>query len=89
MGLTNQCLVFDLPSGGGGMPAGMARAAILGKLRQFAAEHGITFQYRVYGLRLKVWLQEESHYTLFFMVCGEHKWWRKPYIIDEEWREDG
>lgn len=85
---TNKCLEFRLPSGGGGMPAGITQYKILRKIKQFAKQYSLEFKHKSMNHRVKVWFPKEEHYTLFFLVSEPEWYWEKPTIQYEYYQED-
>ena len=84
MGL-NKCIVFDLPSGAGGMAAGIYKGIVQQNLRELHEKHGLAYKSKTKNYKFKIWFEEESHYTLFFLVYDFPRQWRRPYIITEEY----
>lgn len=84
----NKCVVFDLPSGSGGMAAGMVKSVIMQKVRAFSTGHQVTYITKTERYKLKIWFEKDSHYTLFFLAYIPDKIWRQPYIIEEPAPED-
>lgn len=82
MGIT-KCLAFDLPSGAGGMAAGIYKGMLITQLKEFSNSYNIHYKTKTYRSTLKVWFNENSHYTLFILVFHWDKIWKKPYFIDE------
>ena len=81
----NKCVVFDLPSGAGGMAAGIYGAAVQKNLQELYKQHGLFYKTKTKDRKLKVWFERESDYTLFFLIYDFPKQWRRPYIIEEEY----
>jgi len=81
----NQCIVFDLPSGAGGMAASMYNGTIRAQLKELHKKYGLAYKSKTKGYKFKIWFEKESDYTLFFLVYNFPKQWRRPYIITEEY----
>lgn len=76
--------MFTLPSGAGGMAAGMTRGAIMRKLR----EHNFKYKHKTQAYKFKVWLENESDYTYFYLVWEPFNSWQRPTLIEEDYVED-
>lgn len=76
-------LLFDLPSGAGGLTASMTSARIFNKIKEFSSKHCIEYKTQVHGYKFKVWFKDPEYYILFLLSYEPDKPWRKPYIIDE------
>jgi len=83
----DKCLVFGLPSGAGGMAAGMTRGAIIKKLNALASAGTIGKNIKTKTIRydLKVWLENDFDYTTFFLVWDPNNSWQKPKLIHESY----
>ena len=77
-------LEFDLPSGGGGLPAQMARYKILQKFKELENSHRLIYKCKTVGYRLDVWYEKESDYTLFFLLYDSKGDWRKFRYVEKE-----
>ena len=85
---TSMCLEFRLPSGGGGMPAGITQYKILKEIKKFAKHYSLEYKYKAMNHRLRVWFPKEEHYTLFFLVSDSQWFWEKPTLQHEYYKED-
>ena len=81
-----QCLSFNLPSGAGGMAAGMTRGAIMKKIRELISYKKIGREIKTHteGYRLYVWLEHEVDYTTFFLVWEPQNSWQRPSVCDKD-----
>lgn len=77
------CLLFELPTGAGGLASSMASARIFNKIKEFSSKHAIEYKTLVQGYKFKVWFQDPQYYTLFLLVYEPDKPWRKPVVVDE------
>ena len=73
-----------LPSGAGGMAAGMTRGSIMRKLRQL----NFKFKHKTHAYKFKVWLENESDYTYFYLVWEPKNPWHKAILIEEDYVPD-
>lgn len=80
-----QCLVFNLPSGAGGMAAGIYRGQLIKQLNHFLAKHKIDFVSKTQRYTFKVWFNESSHYTFFLLGFDWAGLWSRPYLADENY----
>jgi len=85
---TSKCLEFQLPSGGGGLPAGMTRHRILTKIKEFSETYKVEYRYKSSGYRIRIWFPKEEYYTLFFLVSDVNKYWMPPTIEYEYYQDD-
>lgn len=83
MVVKTKCLVFDLPTGAGGMAAGMYKSQLMKAINLFVADHKIDYVAKTANYKFKVWFNEDSHYTFFLLGFNWEKVWRQPYIINE------
>lgn len=79
-----KCLLFSLPSGAGGMAAGITRGAIMTKLNNLK----FTYKHKTEAYQFKVWLENESDYTLFYLMWEPYNSWQKPTLIEENCPQD-
>lgn len=84
MGL-NKCIVFDLPSGAGGMAAGIYKSSVQRYLRELHEKYGLAYKSKTKVRQFKIWFEQDNHYTLFFLVYDFPRQWKKPYIIAEKY----
>ena len=80
----NKCLLFTLPSGAGGMAAGFTRGSIMRKLREL----NFKFKHKTQAYKFKVWLENESDYTYFYLIWEPSNPWHKATVIEEDYVED-
>ena len=80
----NKCLLFTLPSGAGGMAAGMTRGSIMRKLRELK----FNYKHKTQAYKFKVWLENESDYTYFYLIWEPSNPYHKPTLIEEDYVED-
>lgn len=81
-----KCVVFDLPSGAGGMAAGMYKGQLTKEINHFVARHNIDFVSKTQNYKFKIWFDDDYHYTLFLLGFNWDRIWRRPYIIEEEYQ---
>lgn len=81
----NQCIVFDLPSGAGGMAAGMYKGNLIKELNNFCATHNIDYVAKSQRYEYKIWFNNTSHYTLFILGFSWRGVWRHPRLKDENY----
>ena len=82
-----ECLHFYLPSGAGGMAAGMTRQAIGNKLAALRDSGKIgPFKSTTIKYDYKVWLEKDSDYTVFFLLWEPLNDWQRPRIIYEDYK---
>ena len=84
MGL-NKFIVFDLTSCSGVKDACIYKCIVQQNLRELHEKHGLAYKSKTKNYKFKIWFEEESHYTLFFLVYDFPRQWRRPYIITEEY----
>ena len=80
----DKCLKFALPSGSGGFAASFTRGSIIRKLRELK----FNFSHRTETYTLKVWLENDSDYTHFYLVWEPTNSWHKAELIEEDFIED-
>lgn len=85
MDLNHKCIVFELPSGSGGMAAALVGSRIINRIKSFCDNHGIKFMTKRTYYKLKIWFEREEDYTIFFLIYDFNEDWRKPTLIDEEY----
>ena len=77
-------LEFDLPSGAGGMAPQMARYKIIKKFNELQKHHGLAYKSKTVGYTLNVWFENESYYTMFFLLYESSGDWRKFRCVTKE-----
>lgn len=80
---TVRLLEFDLPSGGGGMAAQMARYKILKKFKELQDTHHIQYKSMTVGYKLEVWFENEEDYMIFFLAYNPKDDWRQFRVIEK------
>lgn len=86
---SDQCIVFDLPSGAGGMAAGMYKTWVLQHIREFTRIHFTDYRTITHRYELKIWFPDDKYLTLFLLwYTPGQKQWRKPYIIREKYPDE-
>ena len=80
-------VVFDLPSGAGGMAAAMYNGQILRKVKSFSEQYKVHYKSKTHRYELRIWFEREEDYTLFFLVYEPDKEWRQPRIHDGTYEE--
>lgn len=82
----NQCIVFDLPSGAGGVAAGMYKSMILKHIQTFINYHGIKYVTDTREYKMRLWFPDDSYYAVFFLWYPPmEKQWRRPFLADESY----
>ena len=76
--------MFTLPSGAGGMAAGMTRGSIMRKLRELKFK----YKHKTQAYKFKVWLENESDYTYFYLVWEPKNSWHTAILIEEDYVPD-
>ena len=85
----DKCLEFTLPSGAGGMAAGMTRQSIGSKLRHLLETNKIGhYKTQTVRYRYRVWFENEIDFTTFFLVWEPSNSWHKPIVVYESYQED-
>lgn len=84
-----QCILFHLPSGAGGLASSMCRGFILAKIKKFCATHSIDFKVKLHSYILYIWFEKDSDYTLFFINYNfeQGKEWRRPELVHRKYEE--
>lgn len=85
MEIASKCLVFDLPSGAGGMAAGMYKGQLTKAINNFCSRHSIDYVAKTHRYTFKIWFNEDAHYTFFLLGFDWTSVWRKPYLADENY----
>ena len=88
--LTNKCLQFQLPSGGGGMPAQMNAGRIRGQLNRLVYEKKIS-QYEITHekhYKMNVWFKDEVSYTVVMLLWDEPTIYKQPVIVEKPVEEN-
>ena len=80
---TIRLLEFDLPSGGGGMAAQMARYKILKKFKELQDKHNLQYRSMTVGYKLEVWFENDEDYVIFFLAYDPKDDWRKFRYIEK------
>ena len=85
--MTEKCLSFTLPSGAGGMAAGMTRGGIMKQIREIinGGLIGKNIRTDTKGYEFNVWLENEIDYTTFFLVWEPKNSWQKPTVKDKDY----
>lgn len=86
--MISKYIVFDLPSGAGGLAPAMYNGQILNQIKKFSDEYNVKFKFRTQGYELKIWFEREEDYTLFFLVYDPVKEWRRPKIRNGKYEEN-
>lgn len=84
----NKCIEFDLPSGSGGMAAGMTRHAIGKQIHELSKKHNFIYKSKVKGYKFKIWLEHEWAYSLVILVWEPPNIFGKPKIVHETFLEN-
>lgn len=84
-----KCLEFSLPSGAGGMAAGMTGSRIRKMLNDLVARKIIGgFKIKIKKYKLYVWLETDRDYTMFFLSWDQNRSWFKPTLIEKDYLDD-
>lgn len=80
----DQCIVFDLPSGSGGMAAGIYKKWIMDNVIEFITINSINLKTYIHNYKLNIWFSDEKYYIIFFLwFNSSEKLWRRPYILEK------
>lgn len=81
--------MFKLPTGAGGMAAGMTRQSIGDKLKHLRETKKIGhYKTQTVKYDYKVWFENEMDFTTFFLIWEPYNSWHQPTVIDEVYQED-
>lgn len=85
----DKCLEFTLPSGAGGMAAGITRQSIGNKLRHLFETKKIGhYKTQTIGYKYRVWFENEIDFTSFFLIWEPSNPWHKPVVKNEVYQEN-
>ena len=79
-----KCLRFTLPSGSAGMAAGYTRGSIMKKLNNL----NLKYKHKTQRYVFKVWFENDSDYTIFYLLWEAPNSWHKPELIEENYVPD-
>lgn len=85
--MISKYIVFDLPSGAGGMAAAIYNSQTLKKIRLFSEQYKIHYKSKTQKNTLRVWFEREEDYTLFFLVFDIASQWSRPRLENGTYEE--